>query len=592
MARYASWPETGQNSGFVVPGTCFTYPTDPGLDRGTGNRPAARDSALRKLYATAAMAEVPRLLGAIDRNPYHHTHGCLDRQFWHYRTAAFPSGMYQEGALPLALVYTTLLPGNRWYGSPRLRELSIAAIRFAARSSRADGSCDDYYPFERAFGAAVFSLQATARAYQILKLDDPELLRWLRLRADWIADHDESGRLANHHALAALGLITVAQITELDQYKQAADARIEKLLSWQSDEGWFEEYGGADPGYHTLTIECLAKYHKLTGDAALEEPLRKAVEFARWFLHPDGSYGGEYGSRGTFHFYPHAMELLAAEHPAAGELADGFLKGLATGKSASFADDRMFIHRMGSLIEAYVDWFPTRHEPSRDEGHATETKYFDQARLLVRRTPESHTVISAARGGVFKHFARQHDCSDLPITDAGLIVQMSDDRMAVSQMHDCGLPVEVASEEDGIRSMNITCPLCWARFETATPIKQAVFHVGMSTVGRCCRTLVRRMLQRRLITGRDHCPVRLTRSLEFLPRDGSTSGPSLRVCDTIELTDSRTRVKRMSFGTDHQSVYVAAANVYQESVLAPWTDLDAKVDELNTHRRVKVVREF
>ena len=163
MAQYTHRPSAGEFGSFVVPGTCFVPPVELQLEGDKAGRGSPRNSALRTLYATAAMADVPRLLGAIDRNPYRRTYGCLDRQFWHYRTAAFPSEMYQEGALPLALVYATMLPGNRWYGNPRLRELAVAAIRFAAESSHADGSCDDYYPFARAFGAAVFSLQATAR---------------------------------------------------------------------------------------------------------------------------------------------------------------------------------------------------------------------------------------------------------------------------------------------------------------------------------------------------------------------------------------------------------------------------------------------
>ena len=126
-------------------------------------RLAARDSAARARYLHAALSQIPRLLGAIDRNPYRATYGCLDRQFWHYRTSSFPSEMYQEGVLPLALVATTRLPGNRWYGQPRVRELAVAALRFAARSSHRDGSCDDYYPFERALGAAAFSLAAAFR---------------------------------------------------------------------------------------------------------------------------------------------------------------------------------------------------------------------------------------------------------------------------------------------------------------------------------------------------------------------------------------------------------------------------------------------
>ena len=126
-----------------------------------------RDARLRDFYLAQALPAIPRLLGAIDRNPLRATYGCLDRQFWHYRTSSFPSEMYQEGLLALALVYVHPLPGNVWHAQPRVRELCIAGLRYSAQASHADGSCDDYYPHERALGAAVFSLQASARADEI-----------------------------------------------------------------------------------------------------------------------------------------------------------------------------------------------------------------------------------------------------------------------------------------------------------------------------------------------------------------------------------------------------------------------------------------
>lgn len=579
--------------GFFVPGTCVTV--RPQAIRATGSDAgsAARDRRLRDLYLSTALAEIPRLLGAVDRNPYRPTYGCLDRQYWHYRTSSFPSQMYQEGVLPLALVYATELPGNPWHGNGRVRELAAAGVGFAARASHADGSCDDYYPFERALGAAVFSLQAAARAYQLVKLDDPDLVAWLRRRADWVIAHDESGRLANHHALAALGLLYVAQITADDRYRKAAQARVDRVLAWQSEEGWFEEYGGADPGYQTVTIDCLAKVRRITRNERLDEPLRRAVRFARLFLHPDHSYAGEYGSRGTYHFYPHGMELLAGECREAADLADGFLRSLRSGNGASFSDDRMFAHRLGSLIDAYLDWSPSRPVAPR-AGEATPIRYLPRAGLLVRRIESRHTVISAARGGVFKHFCPGRK----PVTDAGLIVQTAGGRLAVSQWHDSARKVEfpggveAALRGEAVPSLSVGGPLHWSRFETATPLKQAVFHTGMCSVGRFCRTLVRRALQRRLITGRRECPIRLTRSFRFLPESEALGGPSLRIEDTIELVSPRIRVRRMAFGTDHQAAYVAASGVYQQGVLAPWVDLARYVDELNARRSVTVTREI
>lgn len=538
-----------------------------------------RDSNQRQLYLAAALADIPRLLGAIDRNPYHATYGCLDRDYWHYRTACFPSEMFQEGVLALALVYATPLPGNRWHGQPRVAQLAHAALRFSVASTHADGSCDDYYPYERALGAAVFSLHASARAYEILDLRDPTVLAGLERRARWIMTHDESGRLANHQALAALGLWHVGRITGNSDYTIAARDRIGRLLTWQSPEGWFEEYGGADPGYQTVTVDCLAKYRRLSGDSRLDEPLQRAVRFCRWLLHPDQSYGGPCGSRGSYHFYPHGFELLTGNSPDAADLADAFLASVAVGRQAYFSDHRMFAHRTANLLEAYLDWSPERQPASPPPAGI---QWLPHARLLIARGPARYTLISAARGGVFKHFAGDR----LVACDAGLILETTDGRVAASQMHDLGRETVFFDASPAV--LRVGGPLHWTRFETATPVKQAVFHLGMITLGRWCRGLIRRLLQRRLITGRRECPIRLDRQFEFLPGNG----PSLRVIDTIELTRSDVQVRRMSFGNDHEAAYVAASGVYQDSVLLPWVELSDHVDTLNRQRRVTVIREF
>ena len=591
-----------------------------------------RDPDRRTLYLSGALADIPRLLGAVDRNPYRPTHGCFDREFWHYRTASFPSEMYQEGVLPLALVHARKMPRNRWYMNPKVRELAIAGIRFAARSCHADGSCDDYYPFERALGAAVFSLLAAAKAYRLLDLDDGQLIDWFRLRADWLVQNDESGRLTNHQAMAALGLLHVAEITGDERYRRAAEARIDRVLAWQHDEGWFDEYGGADPGYQTVTIDCLANYRKISGQSRLDEPLRRAVAFCQPFLHPDNSYGGEYGSRGTYHFYPHGMELLAAQNADAADLADGYLASLVDGTQAHFSDDRLYTHRLANRIEAFLDWSPRR--PPSKVPEPDSVHFFPRAGLLARQTDSAHTVISAARGGLFKHFAAEKP----PVTDAGLIVETLDGRIAVSQKHDLerevefsgvqsdrvagakrsgapesefageersgapeaaftGAPLRFAPATLGqlqraVRRFSVAGPLHWCRFETATPLRQSLLHTGMWLIGRRCRTLVRRLLQRRVITGRRECPVRLVRSFELLGEPNAKDGCMLLVTDTIKLTDPGIQLRRLAFGTDHQTAYVAATGVYQDAVLFEWTDLSEHVAELNSRRTLTVHRQF
>ncbi|MBI1904136.1 MAG: hypothetical protein HYS13_23825, partial [Planctomycetia bacterium] len=252
---------------------------------------------------------------------------------------------------------------------------------------------------------------------------------------------------------------------------------------------------------------------------------------------------------------------------------------MEAGKLAALEDDRLYVHLLPSLIDAYRHWSPLRPEPIVEP----ETRYFPQARLLSHRTGTTHTVVSAARGGVFKHFGRD----ELPVTDAGLIVELANGHVAVSQRHDPARDVTWPPADEGA-TLKVAGPLHFVRFERATPLKQAVFHTGMCLVGQFCRSLVRRALQGRLITARRRTPVYLTREFR-LP---TTNEEKLVVIDTILLTDPHAQVARMMYGTDHQTAYVAASGAYQESVLRPWTDLSEHVDSLNQRRFVVIQRAF
>jgi hypothetical protein len=575
-----------------------------------------RNADLRQGYLRAAFPSIPRLVGAIDRNPFRPTYGCLDRSYWHYRTADFPSEMFQEGAWPLALAYSRPLENNPWFGVERVRDLAVAAVRFAVKSAHADGSCDDYYPFERALGSAVFSLVACAGTVAELGLVDGDLRTGLARRALWVARHDETGRLSNHHALAALGLLRVARLLGDSAFEREAERRLGRLLAWQSTEGWFEEYGGADPGYQTVTIDCLARYRALSGVSWLDEPLRRALRFARHFLHPDGSYAGEYGSRGTYHFYPHGMELLSSQFADAADLADGFLVSLKSGTTASFDDDRMYCHRIGSLIEAWSDWSAVR--PPAEPSPSPSVTYFAKAQLLSQRHGGGRLVISAARGGVWKRISRDasahlpdaaaasegcdgtwpkndeeshsHEAWNV-LTDAGLILETADGRIAVSQRHGHSRTTLVSADGPPSAGFSLTVsgPLHWASFETLDPWKMIIFRLMLMTAGRWCRGLVRAALQRRLITDRRECPIRLTRTFES-PAHAGPAG--LRIVDRIELMNPRTVVRRLSIGTDHQADYVAAYGAYQPAVLQGGWPLDELVEKLNRERRAEWVRVF
>ncbi|MGC3967112.1 MAG: lysylphosphatidylglycerol synthase domain-containing protein [Pirellulales bacterium] len=361
--------------------------------------------------------------------------------------------------------------------------------------------------------------------------------------------------------------------------RNAALERIERVLQWQSPEGWWPEYDGADPGYQTATIDCLAKLRREVDVPGLDNALRRAVEFCRPFQHLNGGYGGEYGSRGTRHFYAHGFELLAGEFPAAAELAEHFLHSLADDTAAGWDDDRMYVHRLGNLLEAYLDWSPIVAATNSDRLSPPPEQVFSQAGLFTQRTSERQLIVSTARCGSF-FYAHDDRHGSASYNDAGLVVELADGRTAVSQTHDRSRSATFVRDADGsIAEIMVSGDLLFARFERATPFKQASLHFLAGALGSFGRGLLRRLLQRRVITARRSAPVRLTRTLR------RRQAGDWEVVDVVELTDARTQVRGMAFASDLQAAYTAATNVFHDGLRQPWFDLAEYVVELNRRRR-------
>jgi hypothetical protein len=524
-------------------------------------------------YVRHALAYIPTLLELVDRNRFSPTYGSFDRAYWHYRVSDFPCGMSQEFGLPLALVYQYPFPGNSYYGCERLRELAIAAIDFARRSSHRDGTCDDYFPFERAMGAMLFSLYACIETYRLLRLNEPRFVEFFCRRGDWLVHHNESGRLSNHQALAALCLALAADVSGEKKYIRAAQQRRDLVLSWQSPEGWFQEYEGADPGYHTFTIDYLAKYHALTADPNVVEPLRRAVEFASHFIHPDGSYGGEYGSRNTYHFYPHGFEWLAPIEPLAGQIADAFLVGMARGRRGYLDDDRLVCHYVYNYLQAYLD-----HDPEARSGSLAARppyeRYWPEARMVVRKTDRYHAVVNLAKGGVIKVFNRD-GCL---LSDTGPIGRTRNGQVVVSHLIDPGHRATRRGEGE----YEVEGHLSRRRAALPTPFRHIVLRLFMLTIGRWAANWVRRVLQRVLITGKRRTAIRFRRRIRFESR-------FVEIEDEVVLPPG-VEMDDLTFAADATSIYVANSNAYQASVLQPWGDLHDRLDALNRERRLVIRR--
>lgn len=524
-------------------------------------------AALRRRYTDEALLFLPRLFQMVDRNPYSPTYGSFDRSHWHYRTMDFPSGMYQEFSLPLALAYAVPFPGNQFHHVERVRELALAGVDYAMRSSHKDGSCDDYFPYERALGALVFSLHANTETCLVLKEAKPEWLEFFTRRADYLAAHNETGRLTNHQALAALALYNTFLVTGEERFKRASDDYLKIVKEWfVPDEGWFYEYEGADPGYQSCTVSFLAKLYRKSQNPEILELLNPAIDFCWHFMHPDGSYAGEYGSRNTYHFYPHGFEVMAPHNQKAAQVADHFLTHALPRRTRYYNDDdRMAAHYLYDWMQAYVDFSQVRAEVPLSE-RPPFRKYFHKAGLVSLYTGEYHAVLNLSKGGVMKVTTEKGAL----YSDTGLIGNTENGRVIVSHI----VADYDTSADTDLERYSVAGAMCERKSRLATPMKQIMFRLANLTVGRWWPNFMRATLQKLLITGKNFTDYRFRREFQFAP-DG------IRITNRMEKPAAAAKLISLHIGSDATSIYVANSNVYQRSVLLPWRPMRKLLESLN-----------
>jgi hypothetical protein len=482
------------------------------------------------------------LLTLADRRPYAPSYGCFDRSWWQYKIKDFPSGMSQESLYPLALaLQLELFPQLSAAARTQLQELIAAAAAFSLEGQHVNGSVDDYFPFEQAAGATAFSLFAMLEAQRLGQLELPvHLLPRLARRLHWLAGHRESGRLANHEALISLCLARGAALLGDERLLAAARERCERLLSWRTAEGWFEEYGGFDVGYETLTFACLRELAELLPDGRqrLEPLLAGHARLILMAAEPDGCLGGELYARGTWNFFGHG--LLAHAVAAPGPELAVLLRLLAArwcDYPTAVRDDYVIQHHLWSDLRCLPLLRALAAAPA-DAAAAADARAADLApagvvrierqlpaagHLWVRHGPHC-THVSLRLGGAFRLY--RHD--RFVVQDSQQAVRLEPRRRWPLPGRRPGATYLATSQAEGVRwlwedpaTLRIEGPLAAWRPQPMTPFKLVLLRLLMLSLGRFWADGIRALMQRLLIGARPEPGRRFLRRLRFAA-DGLT----------------------------------------------------------------------
>jgi hypothetical protein len=365
----------------------------------------------RLAYLEPALEQVERLMSNMDRNRGSKTFGCLCRPYWHDKTMDFPSAHQQIGVLPLAVVYGKELEDNPYHQSERIGELCRAGIKYWASIQKKDGSFDEHYPNEHSLGATAWTLWAVAESYEMLE-DPPEIEHAVMEAVEFLQNYSEPGEIANHRAVAANALMKASEIVEVD--REVVEEKLEEVRRMQSDEGWFQEYHGADIGYQSTTISHLAQIWKQEPELVEDPVLEDALDFFSAFIDRENYYGMRLGSRHTQHVHPTGFEILAGEFEEAGKISAAVRQNLADGKllEPRKMDDKHFSRLQAEYLLAHLEAGELDLSPS-------EVRSREFQNLLVRNNGKK-VFVDKSRGGYLKAYRD----GKLEVEDTGICTRI------------------------------------------------------------------------------------------------------------------------------------------------------------------------
>lgn len=486
-------------------------------------------------YLDEIKRNLPRLLALFDTDQTSTSHGMGDRYHWAWGLIDFGNGTFQGAAHGMARLWQAGL----WpYDTTKEHFLARIDSLFeaAGRLTRKDGSLEEAFPHEGSYCVTALVAFDLLCALDLLNTEtnDEQQQRWRTIVAPmigYLVRADEThAHISNHLATAVAALVRWHRLTREKAAEYKARAQLDKILHHQSDEGWFKEYEGADPGYQTLCTYYLAYVHLLRPDWGLIEPLRRSLQFLWHFAHPDGSFGGLYGSRCTRFYYPAGVLALANEIPEAAALSAFMAHSIAQQRviTLSAMDEPNLI----PMFNAYAWAAAMANEPTPAKSTVTPLpalpcqdtqplrRQFPQAGLWLDRGPAHYTLISTHKGGVVYHFRQGHP----PLIDAGVAVCDTKGHYGSSQAHEPHNRVTQQGDH-----LDISASITAMPKQLPGPFQFMVLRVLCLTVFRFAplREGIKQQLVKMLITRRHHWPLHNLRTI--------TLGEALKIEDQTDL---------------------------------------------------------
>jgi hypothetical protein len=511
------------------------------------------------VYLDEIKINLPRILSLFDNDRTSNTYGMGDRYYWAWGLIDFGNGTFQGAAHGLARLWNSKL----WpYETSKDQFLGRIDSIFEGANSlkQKNGSLEEAFPNEGSYcvtALVAFDLLCTI---DLLKKDISSEMnnRWTNIIAQMIGylikNNETHALISNHLATSVAALVRWNLLTSDKLAEKKGRELLDKILLHQSNEGWFKEYDGADPGYQSLCTYYLADVHKNRPDWQLLEPLRQSIKFISHFAHPDGSFGGIYGCRSTRFYYPPGIMSLAQDIPEAAILAE-FMKDSIQKKKVvtlSSLDEPNLI----PMFNAYA-WSAVLENKvkSSEMVNSLKTlpcefkkpfrKYLPKAGIFLDRGLNHYTIISTHKGGVIYHFSKRL----LLQVNAGVVLQNHKEQLCSTQSYNEKNIFNLQNDK-----LEITSQFSYMPKKTPSPLHFMLLRFFSLTIFRFIkpREWFKKFLVNMLITKKKYLPVRNKRIIQL--------GTDLKVDDKISQNSNYKLIKNTE---SFVSIHMASKSYWQ-----------------------------
>ncbi|MBL8018344.1 MAG: hypothetical protein JNM27_01645 [Leptospirales bacterium] len=392
-------------------------------------------SSVENPYIKPMQRGLARLLALANRNPVSQTYGCLDRNYWHFKTIIdFPCATYQHPVLGLAQLRSN---GFAQAQSSFVSETIRAAILYWCKIQNRDGSFNEYYENDRSFCPGAFTTFGIAHAFMnsqdlFTEAESSAIQKALVKSAMWLAGHAFTV-VQNQMIASMVSLFLVSRITSNKDVQAAFEKRRAEILQSQTDEGWFPEYGGADTGYSWKAMDLFCIYlQQNREDQEVVRATQKLADFLVNFTHPDGTMGGDYCSRATQHIFPFSLEFLSNSFstPAVEHLKSWFVDQKDSMIDMTSVDEKYLAYfYFNSYSLATLAW---KKSPATDLWKKTkfpDLVRLNESNLLRARVGDITAWVDCGRNGV----CRIYQGTKLLYADSGYVAR-ADGAIVASQL--------------------------------------------------------------------------------------------------------------------------------------------------------------